>query len=241
MKQAIDCDLFLYADDSCLVFQHKNVKEIEINLNKNFSNLCDWFVDNRLSIHFGEYKTKSILFAPKNKIKKIDKLDKVQCSKVTYLGCILDESLSGESMALYVMDKINNKIKFLYRKSQYLTKSLRRLLCNALIQPHFDYACSAWYPNLNKKPCRLENSHHFTSSQWEVFCNIGVLRICEIFKACNLTKNEHLHRYFSRILTKNYEHLFYRTPLGDCFCHLEAEIKNNCHITLNKSQVKVFV
>ena len=22
---------------------------------------------------------------------------------------------------------------------------------NALIQPHFDYACSAWYPNLNKK------------------------------------------------------------------------------------------
>ena len=26
-----------------------------------------------------------------------------------------------------------------------------QLLCNALIQPHFDYACTAWYPNLNKK------------------------------------------------------------------------------------------
>ena len=25
------------------------------------------------------------------------------------------------------------------------------MLCNSLIQPHFDYACSAWYPNLNKK------------------------------------------------------------------------------------------
>ena len=24
------------------------------------------------------------------------------------------------------------------------------MLCNALIQPHFDYACSAWYNNLNK-------------------------------------------------------------------------------------------
>ena len=24
------------------------------------------------------------------------------------------------------------------------------MLCNALIQPHFDYACSACYPNLNK-------------------------------------------------------------------------------------------
>ena len=27
---------------------------------------------------------------------------------------------------------------------------MRRLLCNALIQPHFDYACSAWYINLKK-------------------------------------------------------------------------------------------
>ena len=34
--QAVDCDLFLYADDSCLVYQHKDVKEIERNLNKIF-------------------------------------------------------------------------------------------------------------------------------------------------------------------------------------------------------------
>ena len=36
-------------------------------------------------------------------------------------------------------------------KTQYLTPNLRRLLCNALIQLHFDYACSAWYPKLSKK------------------------------------------------------------------------------------------
>ena len=28
MKQALDCDLLLYADDSCLLFQSKDVKEI---------------------------------------------------------------------------------------------------------------------------------------------------------------------------------------------------------------------
>ena len=28
---------------------------------------------------------------------------------------------------------------------------MRRLLCNALIQPHFDFACLTWYTNLNKK------------------------------------------------------------------------------------------
>ena len=74
-----------------------------------------------------------------------------QYLEVTYLGCILDESLSGESMALNVVSKIKTRLKFLYRKNKFLSPHLRRLLCNTLIQPHFDYACSVWYPNLNKK------------------------------------------------------------------------------------------
>ena len=36
-------------------------------------------------------------------------------------------------------------------EKSFLSSSLRRILCNSLIQPHFDYACSAWYPNLNKQ------------------------------------------------------------------------------------------
>ena len=34
---------------------------------------------------------------------------------------------------------------------------LNRLLRHALIQPRFDYAFSAWYPNLNKKFKNSEN------------------------------------------------------------------------------------
>ena len=67
MPQAVDCDLLLYSDDSCLVFGDNNVTEIEKQLNINFNSLCDWFVDNKLSIHFEEDKTKSILFGRENK------------------------------------------------------------------------------------------------------------------------------------------------------------------------------
>ena len=74
-----------------------------------------------------------------------------QYDKVTYLECILDNDLSGQSMATKVLGKISSRLKFLYRKQSYLDFNLRRTLCNALIQPHFDYACSAWFPNLNKK------------------------------------------------------------------------------------------
>ena len=158
MPQAVDCDLLLYADDSCLVFRDNNINEIEKQLNKNFNSLCDWFVDNKLSIHFGEDKTKSILFGRKNKRSGSKELDirrgdiKIkQYTSVTYLGCVLDENLSGESMAARTLSKINGRLRFLYRKQNFLDFSLRRLLANALIQPHFDYACSAWFPMLTKR------------------------------------------------------------------------------------------
>ena len=114
MSQAVTFELFLYADDTCLTFQHENLKEIEDQLNWNFSRLCDWFIDNKLSIHLGEDKTKSILFGTKLNIKRARPLNiahgnvKIkQYTKVTYLGCILDKSLSGESMALHVLNKIS--------------------------------------------------------------------------------------------------------------------------------------
>ena len=83
-------------------------------MNRNFNSLCDWFVENKLSIHFGEDKTKSIVFGSKRRLKKLDILDirrgdiKItQQNKVTYLGCILDDDISGESMASMVMNTIS--------------------------------------------------------------------------------------------------------------------------------------
>ena len=54
-------------------------------------------------------------------------------------------------MATKVLKLVNNRLKFLYQKEKFLTLSLRQLLCNASIQPHCDYSCSAWYPSLNKR------------------------------------------------------------------------------------------
>ena len=121
MSQAVKCNLFLYADDGCLVCQHKDINEIEKRLNKDFESIYDWFFDNKLSIHLGDDKAKSILFATKFKIKNVRKLNIKyghiqikQHSKVKYLECMLDETMSGETMALSVINKINSKLKFLY-------------------------------------------------------------------------------------------------------------------------------
>ena len=174
MKQAVPLDVLIHADDSCLVFQHKHVIDIETHLNNDFSNLYEWFLDNKLSIHFGEEKTKSNLFGTKRKLKKVGKLnitfqgiDIKQNSQVTYLGCILDEAISGEPMAYKTIKKINSRLNYLFRKKHVLTPCLRHLLCNALSKPHFDYACTAWCPNLNKK---LKNKFQTTQNKCVRFC-----------------------------------------------------------------------
>ena len=93
-------------------------------------------------------------------------------------------------MALSVINKINNKLKFLYQKNRFLTPILRRLLCNALIQPHFDHAHSAWYPNLTKKlknriqTCfclQLDKRTHISHKEFEI---LNWLLVTERFNQC---------------------------------------------------------
>ena len=102
---------------------------------------------------------------------------------MAYLECVLDETMSEEPMALNVTTKINGKLKLLYRKNKFLSSELRRMLCNALIQPHFDYACPSWYPNLTEKmkekiqikqnKCtkiclRLDKMHHISEEDFRL-------------------------------------------------------------------------
>ena len=61
---------YLYTEDTCIFYQDKNVEKIERVLNKEFSSLCEWFIDNKLSIHFGNDKTKTIFFISNEKLIK---------------------------------------------------------------------------------------------------------------------------------------------------------------------------
>ena len=112
-------------------------------MNIDFNNLYEWYLDSKLSIHFGEGKTESILFGTKHKLRKAGKLIIYQGiyikqnSQVTCPDCILDETMSGEPTVYKTIKKINSRLNCLCRLKQFFTPCLRRLLCNALIQPHF--------------------------------------------------------------------------------------------------------
>ena len=51
--------------------------------------------------------------------------------------------------------------------NEFLNPNLRSLLCNSLIQPHFDYGCISWYPLFNQK---MRNKLHVTQKKYIRFC-----------------------------------------------------------------------
>ena len=70
-------------------------------------------------------------------------------------------------MATHVINKVNSRLRCLYRQDKFLGILLRRLLVNAVKQPFFVYARNAWCPNLNKS---LKNRLQAAQNRCIRFC-----------------------------------------------------------------------
>ena len=125
MKAAIKCKLLLYTDESALLVSGKDVSEVESTLSMELEAVSKLLCENRLSINLG--KTQSILFGSKKRLTKCSELH-VTCdgcvidseSEVTYLGTILDQTMSGTKTAKTIITKSTNRLKLLYRNARSL-------------------------------------------------------------------------------------------------------------------------
>jgi hypothetical protein len=204
------CKLILYADDSAILFSHKNLDVIGSTLSRELENCSKWLVDNKLSLHLG--KTEFICFGSKKNLSKIKKFQ-ITCNNhtieaqdsVKYLGSVLDKDLSAASIINGIVKKTNARLKFLYRHNNVLNSGLRKMLCGALIQCHFDYASSSWYNGLSKtlksrlqiaqnKVIRfIHGYNNRTSLKTSDFKSIGWLNVENRVKQLRLN---HVHKIF---------------------------------------------
>lgn len=205
------CKLVLYADDSAILFSHKDPHVISNVLGNELQNCSKWLVDNKLSLHLG--KTECILFGSRRALGKVDNFG-VHCnghtiesqSSVKYLGAVLDNDLSATSIVNGIVKKVNSRLKFLYRYNYCLDLNLRKMLCNSLVQCHFDYASSSWYSGLTKQlKKRLQIAQNKavrfihdvkcrTSLKVSDFSNIGMLNVENRVKQLRLN---HVHKIFN--------------------------------------------
>ena len=143
----------LYADDTALICEGKNIESSQKTLQKEYDLLCEWFKINKMQIN--AKKTKVMVLGTKRKIKnqvmkiKHDNnfLDSV--SDFKYLGVILDQNLNWSLHLSCINKKINRVTACVRRIQSYLTEKTLVQLYYSLILPHLDY-CSVVWGNCNK-------------------------------------------------------------------------------------------
>ena len=225
MPMSIKCKLLLYADDSALIISGKDPKVIAEKLTKELESCQQWLMDNKLSLHLG--KTEAMIFGTKRKLKKVESFE-VKCgnikinnvNEVKYLGLQIDDNLSGEAAVNNVLKKSNSRLKFLYRYSNMLKFPARKILCSALIQCHFDYSCSSWFPGINKGLkvklqvaqnriirfiLNLNNRAHIGQKELDktgflsVSKRVTQLKLGQVFKINNGSCPQYLNQHFNRL------------------------------------------
>ena len=222
-----ECKLLLYADDSAILFSHKDPEIISQKLSIALSSCNNWLVDNKLSLHLG--KTECMLFGSKRKIKSVNNF-KIECmgqtikgqESIKYLGVHIDQCVSGEVVAKNVIKKANSRLKYLYRQAHCLDQDSRKILCSVLIQCHFDYAASSWYSGisadlktrlqrtqnkmarfiLNLGPRAHIGQHELSTLHYlNVENRVKFLKLCHVYKIFDNSSPSYLKQFFTRTST----------------------------------------
>ena len=225
MAAGLKCRVSLYADDSTLIASGGSGEELSRFLSSELAICRDWMTDNGLSLHLG--KTECMVFGSKKRLKKVGEFA-IRCGDTTvsrvqvvrYLGFLLDETLSGSDQASTSLKRIASRLAFLYRNAAALDLYSRKILCAALVQPHFDYCISAWYSGtlarfrdrldvMQRKMARFTLSLDYRAHvDFSLFKGLGWLSVPD---RVNYFKLLHVFRVFSGsaplYLTENFTRL----------------------------------
>ena len=72
---------YLYVVNTCTFHLHEDVQKSKNVLNEELSLLYQWFIDHKLSIHFGEVNSKSVPFSKAKALKEINICFSGRCMK----------------------------------------------------------------------------------------------------------------------------------------------------------------
>ena len=201
--------VYHFADDTNLLYHHKNPKILRKHMNADLKLLFDWLCSNRLSLNIS--KTEFIIFKPPratltNRITLTLNRTKIfESTKIRYLGVILDNKLTWKFHIFELGKKLNRAVGMLYK--------LRRLNCNrnillslyfAIFQSHLNYGLCLWgnadFSILNKillsqkRAIRVVAGLDYRETTKEAFRDLKILKVTDLFKfqlACVMWDHDH--------------------------------------------------
>jgi hypothetical protein len=187
----------LFADDTNILFSHRDPKTLESIINTELKYISNWFKLNKLSLNikktnFMSFKNK---FSNKSEIKfdvMIDGIKITQVETTKFLGLLIDHNLSWTSHTHHV-SKIVSKYNGIIRKVRtFLPPDSLTTLYNSLVLPYLSYGTVVWADmnnaNLNslfllqKRVIRTCTNSLWLDHTDPLFISLKTLKISDIYK-----------------------------------------------------------
>ena len=137
----------LFADDTSLLFSHREEQVIEGIVNQELKQVNNWLIANKLSLNVS--KSSLLVFhPPQKKLKQINiqinGLNIPLKEKAKYLGIILDENFIWHAHVQYINIKLSRAIGILSKLRHSLPTQMLRALFFSFFQPHIEYCINIW-------------------------------------------------------------------------------------------------
>ena len=240
----------LYADDTNILFTHKDEKALYNTVNNELTNVCDWFMANRLQIN--RDKTKYMIFRSSNQYNNlnlnvhIDDITIDKISKINFLGVIIDDRLTWTDHVNSIRGKISMSIGIMRKLRSILPLKTLFMLYNAFVLPYLDYCSLVWSGTssgnlqrlytLQKKAIRICTNSHFIAHTSPLFKELNCVTFYDsislklgifMFKFVNGLLPDIFIQYFKRNLAIHQFNTRNKNNFVLPFCRLTLKQNNS--------------
>lgn len=149
------CKINMFADDTLIYIETKNIHEGIEKLNFDLNNIYNALCQNKLKLNVD--KTKFLVISNNNNLDRMPLSININnqvvkpSDQVKYLGIIIDKKLNGKSNVDYVCKKMGTKANALSRLRNKLNYGQKIMIYKSIIEPHLTYCSSILY--LNSEIC----------------------------------------------------------------------------------------
>ena len=187
--------IMLFADDTNLFFNDKDINKIIGTVNKELVNMVDWLQANRLSVNVK--KTNYIIFSTVGKHLHINDdlkingkiINKVDSTK--FLGVWLDSKMTWSEHINYIRCKISKGIGILCKARKVLNEKTLITLYYSFIYPYLTYCVEVWGGasdcyissifKLQKRAIRILASANYRAHTKPIFDRFEILTLHKIY------------------------------------------------------------
>ena len=147
-----DVDSVQFADDTTIIFSHKNVNYLKYCVERELAVLNDWFKANKLTLNIDKSVYMVFDRTGRKDLKELVLGDKSikQVKETKFLGTWLDDQLNWKAHMTRLLTKLKCGLGMLQRSKNFLTTRAMKLLYYGQIHSHLCYAVSVWGPMLSK-------------------------------------------------------------------------------------------